>query len=241
MRKLLTTLSCLLVFALQAGCSSINKENLNPYEGLLQPGTAPAESRQAFNPALLKKKRAVLVASNSYEAHVKQYVDYYEGGSGERYKYFLIGLNTVVKAANPGAAAVASAQGAADPESLYDSMRKAQDPRMLTDRITKVLLSQFGRVSAAADFAEAQEQSADYVVLVDYWWKPNAMGSAFTGAASVYVLDNQFNKVFAVEARHTAPRPGVSAAETFQQIHAELSRQVTAELSRKLATEIAAK
>lgn len=217
------------------GCAGIHKENLTPYEGLLAPGAVPAESRVAFNPAVLKSKQVVIVATSSCEAHIKEYADYYEGGFGESYMNFLEGVNVALKAVNPLAASTSEAMGAGDPRGLLASMRKVQDPRIVTDSVTRVLLNTFGKVSMAADFAEAQDLQADYIVLIDYWWKPNVMGTAFTGSSSVYFFDKDIKKIFTVQAKHTAPRPGVSAVKTFEQIHTQLSRQLTADLQKKFA------
>lgn len=201
-------------------CSSY-KPNFNPYEGLLPANHKMVEAPQRLNPVELKKKFVVVVASTEFEDYVKQYAEYYEGGAGGLQKGFLKALTTVTAVVNPLASTVS---GVGDTDTLFEATRKAQDPRVIIENVSIELLKAFGKVGTAGDFADAQDQKADYIMLVDYYWKPNAMGTEFTGVASTHLLDRNLRRVFKIDATAVEPRYGISAVDAFQKIHASLTQ-----------------
>lgn len=203
-------------------CSTY-KPNFNPYEGLLPANYKMVEAPQRLNPVELKKKFVVVVASTEFEDYVKQYAEFYEGSAGGMQKGFMKALTTVTAVANPLASTIS---GVGDTDSLFDATRKAQDPRVIIENVSIELVKAFGKVGTASDFADAQDQKADYILLADYYWKPNTMGTEFTGVASTHLLDRDLRRLFVVEATAVEPRYGISAVDAFQRIHASLTQKL---------------
>lgn len=209
-----------------ASCSSY-KPTFNPYDGLLPAGHKMVEAPQRLNPVDLKKAFVAVVVSTEFEEYVRQYTEFYEGSAGSLQKGFLKTLTTVTAAVNPLASSIS---GVGDTDTLFDATRKAQDPRVIIENISIELTKAFGKVGTAEDFADAQAQKADYILLVDYYWKPNTMGTEFTGVASTHLLDRNLRRVFKIEASAVEPRYGVSAVDAFQKIHATLTQRLRNDL-----------
>jgi hypothetical protein len=210
----------ILALAFLSACSTY-KPNFNPYEGLLPANYKMVEAPQRLDPVELQKKFVVIVASTEFEDYVKQFTAYHEGGGSDLQKGFLKALTTLTAVTNPLASQI---PGVGDTDTLIDSTRQAQDPRVIIDNVARELVKAVGKVGTASDFADAQDQKADYILLVDYYWKPNTMGTEFTGAASAHLLDKNLHRIFKIEANAVEPRYGVSPAGTFQRIHASLTQ-----------------
>lgn len=104
-----------------------------------------------------------------------------------------------------------------------------------TDNNYRVVGRFSGWIGVAVDFADAQAKKADYILLADYYWTPNAWGTEFTGFAGAHLLDRKLRRVFLIETKASAARPGVSAVETFQKIHAALTSELSSRLRSKLS------
>lgn len=175
---------------------------LNVYDGLLPVGYQVKDSPESIRAETLKSKTVALVTSTNFNNYTNEWQAYYEKGGQSKTSDILRSAGTALglvggpmtnigEGISKGADASSGAGG--------DPVRQSSDPRNVVNRVYSAIKPYFKEVKAAADFAEAQEMKADYVVLIDYYGAWNKMGDMYTTKGGAYVLDRSLRRVFQAE------------------------------------------
>lgn len=181
------------------------------FQGLLPKDFVVKDAVQPAQAGDFEGKTLGIVVSTNLENITKWWVDFYERGGAERQAQNFALAAGALSGAGLSASASGIQQGSSIAEQGRGLVRDASDPRGFMERAVAAIGPFFAKVVVAKDVADAFDQGADYVAVLDLWWTfyPAAINTKCRSNGSVQVLDDALERVLLAEGKSDFKRNSV--------------------------------
>lgn len=180
---------------------------VGPYHGLVPATFAPTPSPDRLVSARMVDQTVAVVTSQNFEAYTKAW----------RVSW---GKDAAIEGSSASGKRISGAG-------------VASDPRRLTDLVAEELQARFRETRATPDLATALEAGADYVAIVDMYFRWVSMGSQLSLDATVILIDRELREVMTTGHEVRVGRGG-SDVQAFDTAMGQLTNLLQASLGARL-------
>jgi len=222
--------------ALLAACAG--SPHLNPYGGLFPEKYTVKTAAPPADPALYRDKTVAIVSSQNFEKYVAFWRQVYERGGAERAAASTSAIASAMGSFGGGSFATGMQAGAQIGAAEVGGRRNETDPRRISDVAVASLKRSFKNVIVAQDFADARDQHADFIALVDFHANQSVgvIVDKVRMWAGVYMHDAQLNQIFKVESTTEASTGLIGTG--YIETHARAMTKTVDEMKQGLAARL---